>query len=44
MPSNEVNPMEDYTQVAGDMSNEITWDLFSLPDWVFQQHDMDFGA
>ncbi|KAF5700071.1 regulator of drug sensitivity 1 [Fusarium globosum] len=44
MPSNEVTTLEDYAQIAGDMSNEITWDLFSLPDWVFEQHGMDFGA
>nr|RBQ96366.1 hypothetical protein FVER53263_20067 [Fusarium verticillioides] len=44
MASNQVVPLEDWTQVAGDMSNEITWDLFSLPDWVFEQHEMDFGA
>ncbi|KAI1023852.1 hypothetical protein LB504_005036 [Fusarium proliferatum] len=44
MPSNEVTTRGDYAQTAGDMSNEITWDLFSLPDWVFEQHEMDFGA
>ncbi|KAF4441418.1 Regulator of drug sensitivity 1 [Fusarium acutatum] len=44
MPSNEVTTLGEYTQVAGEMSNEITWDLFSLPDWVFEPHEMDFGA
>ncbi|EGU86910.1 hypothetical protein FOXB_02575 [Fusarium oxysporum f. sp. conglutinans Fo5176] len=44
MPGNEVTSVGDWTQAAGDMSNEITWDLFSLPDWVFEQHEMDFGA
>ncbi|KAF5559017.1 regulator of drug sensitivity 1 [Fusarium mexicanum] len=44
MPGNQVSTLGDYTQVAGDMSNEITWDLFSLPDWVFEQYEMDFGA
>ncbi|TXC02706.1 hypothetical protein FocTR4_00015641 [Fusarium oxysporum f. sp. cubense] len=44
VPGNEVTSVGDWTQAAGDMSNEITWDLFSLPDWVFEQHEMDFGA
>ncbi|KAF5566557.1 regulator of drug sensitivity 1 [Fusarium napiforme] len=44
MASNQVIPLGDWTHVIGDMSNEITWDLFSLPDWVFEQHEMDFGA
>jgi hypothetical protein len=44
MASNQAIPLGDWTQVAGDMSNEITWDLFSLPDWVFEQHEMEFGA
>ncbi|KAF5970679.1 regulator of drug sensitivity 1 [Fusarium bulbicola] len=44
MPGNQASTLGDYTQVAGDMSNEITWDLFSLPDWVFDQYEMDFGA
>ncbi|QKD60317.2 uncharacterized protein FOBCDRAFT_244058 [Fusarium oxysporum Fo47] len=44
VPGNEVTSVGDWTQAAGDMSNEITWDLFSLPDWVFEQHEMDFGV
>ncbi|PNP74389.1 hypothetical protein FNYG_12438 [Fusarium nygamai] len=44
MPGNQVSTLGDYTHIAGDISNEITWDLFSLPDWVFEQHEMDFGA
>ncbi|KAF4452187.1 Regulator of drug sensitivity 1 [Fusarium austroafricanum] len=41
---NQIMPMGDFTQVVGNMSNEITWDLFSLPDWLYQQQDMDFDA
>ncbi|KAF9767008.1 hypothetical protein IL306_000484 [Fusarium sp. DS 682] len=44
MPGNQVLPLVDHTQFAAGMPNEITWDLFSLPDWVFDQQNMDFGA
>ncbi|KAG5804588.1 hypothetical protein H9Q74_012136 [Fusarium xylarioides] len=44
MSNNHVISQGDWTQVAGNMSIEITWDLFSLPDWVFEQHEMDFGG
>ncbi|CEI38431.1 unnamed protein product [Fusarium venenatum] len=39
-----VSSMGDYTQAMFNVSQEITWDLFSLPDWVFQQEDIYFGA
>ena len=40
----QVLPLGDYTQVVANMSEEITWDFFSLPAWEFQQQDMDFGV